>query len=50
MNWRLENKLNYYNTLVEMWIDWGFPILQIECLPDRIYVVYDEKNNIERNI
>lgn len=44
MNWRLENKLNYYSKLVEMWTDWGFAILPIECLPDRIYVVYDENN------
>ena len=39
---RLENRDNYYETLVKWWIMWDFPVLEITSLPQRIFVVSAE--------
>jgi len=36
---RLENRDDYYETLVEWWDKWNFPILLKSSLPERIFVV-----------
>ena len=39
---RLEYKDDYYETLVEWWTKWNFPILLKSTLPERIFVVSAE--------
>lgn len=39
---RLENKERYYETLVDWWSKWNFPILDKASLPQRIFVVSAE--------
>jgi len=39
---RLENKDRYYETLVEWWTKWNFPVLDKSSLPERIFVVSAE--------
>lgn len=45
MNWRIETKESYYETLVQWWNDWDFPIIPYGSLPTHIYVV--EKEGID---
>ena len=39
---RLENSETYYETLVEWWTKWDFPVLLKSSLPKRIFVVSAE--------
>lgn len=39
LSWRLENKKTFYDTLTKWWIDWDFPIVGYNSLPERIFVV-----------
>lgn len=36
---RIENKHNFYDTLCKWWVDWKFPIMSIDALPNNIFVV-----------
>jgi hypothetical protein len=39
---RIENKHDFYNTLYKWWTDWKFPIMNIDMLPNNIFVVSND--------
>lgn len=39
---RIESKHKFYNTLCDWWIDWNFPIMNIDALPNNIFVVSNQ--------
>lgn len=47
MDWRLENRESFYDTLVEWWKEWGFPIIAKEMIPNRIFVVFDKETQTD---
>lgn len=42
MQWKLVDKAEFYETLVEMWKLHNFPIVTYNRLPNRIFVAYTE--------
>lgn len=49
LNWRLENKENFYPVLQQWWKDWEFPEIPFSTLPERIFVVYKKLDTIDPN-
>lgn len=47
MDWRLENRESFYDTLVEWWKAWEFPVLSKEMIPNRIFVVFDKETQTD---
>ena len=39
---RIENKHDFYDTLCKWWMDWKFPVMSINALPNNIFVVSNE--------
>lgn len=46
MKWRLENKIDYYDTLVKWWKEHDFPVLTLKNLPTNIFVAYNDEMDI----
>lgn len=46
LRWRLENKTSFYDTLVKWWSDWGFPIVGLSSLPERIFIVSHDDTDL----
>ena len=46
MNWRIENKVDFYDTLVKWWEEHKFPILPLKSLPENIFIAFDESGDI----
>lgn len=42
---RIVDKVDFYDTLCEWWSEWKFPVLDIDSLPNNIFVV--SKNEID---
>ena len=40
---RIENKHDFYDTLCKWWMDWKFPVMSINALPNNIFVVSNEE-------
>lgn len=45
-NWRLENKKDFYDVLVEWWNVHSFPVLEYGAVPNRIFVVQDDTDDL----
>lgn len=39
---RIENKHDFYDTLCQWWTDWKFPIMNIDMLPNNIFIVSND--------
>lgn len=39
LNFRVEHKEDYYQTLCLWWTDWKFPVIAYTSIPERIFVV-----------
>jgi len=44
--WRLENKNSFYHTLVEWWDNWGFPCVQKSSIPNSIFIVSKNEEDL----
>jgi hypothetical protein len=39
-SYKVLNKVDFYETIKRWWMDWNFPVLNIDSLPENILVVY----------
>ena len=46
MYWKLEDKSNFYPTLVEMWKSHNFPVMPINRVANRIFTMYSNEGVI----
>jgi hypothetical protein len=46
MECRVETKYNYYSKLADYWMEHGFPILNIETLPERLFVIQNNGKDL----
>jgi hypothetical protein len=43
-SYKVLNKVDFYDTMKQWWNDWGFPVLNLDSLPENILVVsHDEE-------
>lgn len=44
--YKVLNKVDFYETMKSWWTDWGFPVVNIDALPENIIVVYHEDKEV----
>jgi hypothetical protein len=44
--YKILKKEDFFETMKSWWIDWGFPVLSMDALPESIVVVYHEGQEV----
>jgi hypothetical protein len=45
-SYKVLDKVDFYETMKSWWVDWEFPVLSIDALPNNIVVVFHEDQEV----